>query len=404
MNSRHVEVLLGTETDGQEIRIRNARVEDARRIQVLYSEIYGPTYPIPVISDREKMKKALASDDYFWLVGEHNGRIIGSLIYQLDKKNRIAKALGAVVSRDYRKHNLANTLMRIILDKITGEEQLVDAVYATTRTITTAPQQMTENLGFAALGIFPNAHRVYEHETHCLTGYYVPAAWKKRRKPVSLVKEAEPFYRLARKELEERSLALGEPKIYGEEYCAGAARQETLIPLEVISAPQFVRRRFHDGPNTGVFANSYMPFHEPNLLLISHDQKSEIYIHLSEKDRYTAILGGRSEEKSLSLLLNSAARTLRDFNVSYIELLVDAYSPELQWQAVNARFLPSAYFPAARLVGAKRWDYMIFSRSFEMLDFRNVTLMHTYREYLKEYLKVWDALYVQGALPGPEKK
>ena len=403
MSSRHVEVLLSTGEDGQEIRIRNARIEDARRIQVLYSEIYGANYSTSLIFDREEMRKAIQSDEYFWLVGDHNDRVIGSLLYAIDRKQRTSKALGAVVSREYRKHNLANTMMRIILEKITKEEKLVDMVYATTRSITTAPQQMTETLGFVALGIFPNSHKVYEHETHCLTGYYVASSWHKRRKPAMLMKEIEPFYRLAQKELLARDLQLGEPKMAEESYLRSplAARttpQNALIPFEMILAPQFVASRFRALGNSGPFINSYVPFHEPNLLLMSHDQKTEIYLHYNAPHKYTVILGGRTEIEDFSLLLNSAAKVLRELNVGYVECLVDAYSPELQRQAVHARFLPSAYFPSMRLVGGKRWDYVALSRSFDMLDFRNVTLMSTYREYLKEYLKIWNELYVENAI------
>jgi len=402
MSTRHVEVLLSTGEEGADIRIRNARPEDARRIQVLYGEVYGANYSMPLIYDRERVKAAIENDNFFWLVGEHNGRIIGSLLYQIDRPQRMAKALGAVVSRDYRKHNLANTMMKIIQDKITKEESLVDAVYATTRTITTAPQQMTENLGFIPLGIFPNAHKVFEHETHCLAGYFVKEAWKLRRAPVKIIEEVLPFYELARRELAAKDLQLGAPKV-----CKASKRQQTasaasvkqadIIPFEVINAPRFVAARAAQLGNSGIFANSYVPFHPPNLMLMSHDQKHEIFLHYGEKDKYSMITGGRTDSKDPSLMLQSVAQALRQINVSYIELLVDAYSPELQWSALNARFLPSAYFPAIMKAGSKRWDYVVFSRSFDMLDFRNVSITHAYGDFLQEYLKLWRELYVEAA-------
>lgn len=402
MSTRHVEVLLSTGEEGADIRIRNARPEDARRIQVLYGEVYGPNYSLPLIYDRERVKEAIENDNFFWLVGEHNGRIIGSLLYQIDRPQRMAKALGAVVSRDYRKHNLANTMMKIIQDKITKEESLVDAVYATTRTITTAPQQMTENLGFIPLGIFPNAHKVFEHETHCLAGYFVKEAWKLRRTPVKIIEEVLPFFELARKELAVKDLPLGTPRVFKaskKQKLASAAsvKQSAIIPFEIIQSPKFVAARAAQLGNSGIFANTYVPFHQPNLMLVSHDQKHEIYLHYGEKDKYTMIVGGRTEAKDRSLMLQSVAHALRQLNVSYIELLVDAYSPELQWSALNARFLPSAYFPAIMKAGNKRWDYVVFSRSFDMLDFRNVNITESYGNFLQAYLKLWRELYVEAA-------
>jgi hypothetical protein len=140
-----------------------------------------------------------------------------------------------------------------------------------------------------------------------------------------------------------------------------------------------------------------VPFHEPNLLLISPDQGTEVFVHYGAMDHYSVILGGRTRLKDYALVLQGVVKALNDMGVSYIELLVDAYSPQLQRQALEARFLPSAYFPAFRKVGDKRWDYIIFSRSSEMLDFRNVRVISAYRAFLKEYLRIWQTLYIDMA-------
>lgn len=406
MNFRHVDLTVNSGENNFAIRIRHARQEDARRIQMLYAEVYGANYSMSLVSDRAKMNRCIASDNYFWLVAEHNSRIIASQIMELDPANRMGKALGAVVSREYRKHNLIFSMMSLIMDSITKKHNIVDAVYATTRTVTAAPQKILDNMGFSALGIFPNAHKVYEHETHCLTAYYVTSAWGKRRKPVKILKEIEPFYRLAQRELcaklPNNELQLGRPKIMAGDYIksdpALAKPEEKLIQFELIQAPQFVSARFRRKGTSGVFSNFFVPFHKPNILLVSHDQKTEIYLQYNPQDKYSAILGGNTEITDFPLLLNSVAEVLRNLNVSYLECLVDAYSPDLQRQAIHAGFLPSAYFPAMRLVGRKRWDYIAFSRSFEILDFRKVDLIPTYRAYLKEYIKMWNEMYVETAL------
>lgn len=406
MSFRHVDLTVNSGDSNFSVRIRNARVEDARRIQVLYAEVYGPNYSVSLVSDKAKMLHAIISDEYVWLVGEHNGRIIASQIVQIDAANRLAKALGAVVSREYRRHNLIYSMMEIIMDNITKKHKLVDAVYATTRTVTAAPQHILNNMGFSALGIFPNAHKVYEHETHCLTAYYVIPAWGKRRKPVRILKQIEPFYRLAQKEmlakLPGKELELGRPKVMPENYInenpQPGKHNENLIQFETIQAPAFVSARFRKMGTSGVFSNSYVPFHKPNLMLVSHDQKTEIYMQYNPQDHYSVILGGNTDVTDYALLLNSVAEVIRGMNVSYLECLVDAYTPELQRQAMHAGFLPSAYFPSMRLVGRKRWDYIAFSRSFEILDFRKVSLIRTYRAYLKEYIKLWNEMYVETAL------
>ncbi|HOI42179.1 MAG TPA: hypothetical protein PK523_04470 [Elusimicrobiales bacterium] len=405
MNFRHVDLTVNSGDNNFVIRVRNARHEDGRRIQMLFAEVYGHNYPMSLVSDRAKMNHAISSDEYFWLVGEHNGRIIASQIMHLDLKNRLAKAIGAVVSREYRKHKLNNIMMNLIMDSVTRKRKLVDAVYATTRTVTAAPQKVLDNLGFSALGIFPNAHKIHEHETYCLTAYYVLSAWGKRRKPVKMVREIEPFFRLAQRELLSRlpnkELQLGAARFVAEKSPdAGQPNRadQKLIQFEMVNAPSFVAERFRRTGNSGVFSNFYVPFHKPNMMLVSHDQKTEVYLQYNPQDKYTAILGGRSEIQDLSLLLNSVADVVSNLNISYLECLVDAYTPELQRQAIDAGFLPSAYFPAMRLVGRRRWDYIAFSRSFETLDFRKVSLIPTYRAYLREYIKMWNAMYVETAL------
>jgi RimJ/RimL family protein N-acetyltransferase len=95
---------------------------------------------------------------------------VGSLVYALDLYYRNSKAFGAVVSQEFRKLDLAYTMMKLVLDDITHNKDLVDLVYATTRTANYAPQKLTESLGFIKLGIFPNTHKVQDNETHCLTG------------------------------------------------------------------------------------------------------------------------------------------------------------------------------------------------------------------------------------------
>ena len=85
---------------------------------------------------------------YYWLVAECQGRVIGSLVYAVDLFYRNSKAFGAVVSQEFRKHDLAFTMMKLVLDDITQTKDLVDIVYATTRTANHAPQKLTESLGF----------------------------------------------------------------------------------------------------------------------------------------------------------------------------------------------------------------------------------------------------------------
>ena len=383
----------------QDIIIRLARVADMRRIQMLYAEVYGAAYPIPIIADKDKMRSAIENDEYYWLVAECQGRVIGSLVYSVDLLYRNSKAFGAVVSQEFRKHDLAFTMMKLVLDDITQTKDLVDLVYATTRTANHAPQKLTESLGFIKLGIFPNTHKVQDNETHCLTAYFTDRALQRRRTTPVIIPEIAPFYEIVRRQIKLEPAQISDVK---RDY----SDHKTKIPLltfETITAPEFIKHRWKKTKSNSFFENIFMPFHEPNLILITPDQGTEVYITYSQKDKYSVIVGGVTNEKSFAVVLESVAQQVSRMDMSYVEVIIDAYSPELQRDALDARFIPSAYFPSAKRMEDKRYDCVVFSRTFDILDFRNVRIISLYKNFLNEYLKLWRENYIELVFDSEQK-
>jgi len=390
MAHKKIEKIIKTEGK-PDIIIRLARIADMRRIQMLYAEVYGAAYPIPIIADKEKMRSAIENDEYYWLVAECQGRVIGSLVYSVDLLYRNSKAFGAVVSKEFRKHDLAFTMMKLVLDDITQTKDLVDLVYATTRTANHAPQKLTESLGFIKLGIFPNTHKVQDNETHCLTAYFTERALQRRRPVPHIIPEIAPFYEIVR-----RQVKLEDPKIVDAK--RDYSDHKTKIPLlnfETITAPEFIKHRWKKTKSNSFFENIFMPFHEPNLILITPDQGTEVYVTYSQKDKYSVIVGGVTNEKSFAVVLESVAQKVSQMDMSYVEVIIDAYSPEIQRDALDARFIPSAYFPSAKRMEEKRYDCVVFSRTFDILDFRNVRIISLYKNFLNEYLKLWRENYIE---------
>ena len=64
---------------------------------------------------------------------------------------------------------------------------------------------------------------------------------------------------------------------------------------------------------------------------------------------------------------------------------------------MDARYIPSGYFPCVKKSGNKRCDCIVFSRTFEVLDFRNVKLISLYKNFLREYLALWREHYIESA-------
>ncbi len=371
--------------------IRPARLIDARRIQVLYTEVYGSSYSVSIITDPDKMRHAIESDEYYWLVAEYNGKIVASLVYSMDFRQRISKAFGAVVSEEFRKHDIAYTMMKLILDDITQNQDLVDVVYATTRTTSYAPQKLTESLGFLKLGIFPNTHKVAENETHCFTAYLTENALKKRKKEPIFIPEIAPFYDIVLKQIK-----LESPKIKNVPSTLFSDNKVKIptISFEVITATNFIKRRFSKIKPKGFFTHTFMPFHDPNILLVSLDGKTEVYMTYNPKDKYSVFVSGVTDLPA-EIIMESVAKKMHELEMAYLEILFDAYTPHLHRSAIDARFIPSGYFPSAKLVNGKRYDCIIFSRTFDILDFRNVRLTSLYKNFLKEYLKLWRENYIE---------
>ena len=84
-----------------------------------------------------------------------------------------------------------------------------------------------------------------------------------------------------------------------------------------------------------------------------------------------------------------ANRLLRNAGARYIEVIVRADRPKILESILKAKFIPCGFFPAFQLLGDKRYDFVVFSRSFEIFDFQNVKLKGMNQVYLEEYFKAW---------------
>ena len=88
------------------------------------------------------------------------------------------------------------------------------------------------------------------------------------------------------------------------------------------------------------------------------------------------------------------SQILRDRGVTYIETIIRANRLNIIDKVIKARHLPCAYVPAFQLQGLFRYDYVIFSKSFEILDFNNLELTGANEKYLKNYIKLWEETFL----------
>lgn len=370
------------------VEISRARPEDVDELLKLYFIVYGSSYPISLGSDRTTMEHAISSRDYLWFVARDQGgrRIASSLVFEVDSLNRIAKATAMVTHPNYQKQGIASKLVQAGCEELLSSSGPVNSIYTTTRTTSVGPQLVFLNSGFKPLGIFPNAHRLREYETLTLFARYKPGALD-RRTPVEEVPEKLlPILSAAQK-------CMGIPMPQRASAPQEFAPPEGAAPeFEFIFAPEYVRRRFETSyPDP---YDRFYPFHVPNLLIASKDGEIEIYAYFSRKDCYCTVIGINVPIYTLDGKLSNLLIPLREYGISYIEVLISLeYTKSLE-ALFRAKFLPSAVYPCMRDV-EKVQDFVLMSRTLEPLNFSNMEIHRAFKPYVEEYVKLWKNMHLE---------
>lgn len=371
--------------------IRKAVPGDEARISGLYQEIYRGTYPDPLMTKVSVLAEALRKDEYLWVVADTGDAIVGSVVYRIDNENLLAKVFGAVVLPEFRGSNLTQRLMTFGVEQMSAE-----IIYATTRTVTPVPQKLTASLGYKKLGIFPNVHKTEDYETHALTALVLPAALARRHADFELHARIAPLFDLVQAECQ-----LPDLPILADPPNVSPANRAEAPQFEMISATRFVQHHFRQEKAEVARHRWFFPFQEPNILLTTPDQSVEVYAFLSETDKHCVIMGIRRPEHGgpgFETILDAACRFLRDQAARYLEFIVRADEAATIEAALACDFIPCAYFPALMLQGERRYDFVVFSRSFEILDFKNIKLEGLNRQYLELYYDHWRGVALSESL------
>jgi len=363
-------------------RLRLATVEDATAISVLYQLIYGGNYTNHLMRDTALLKSFLENPANVWVVAEAGGQIVGSVVYESDVANRLARAFGGAVLPSFRGHQILERAMVFAQEHLTNTLGTVDVIYATTRTSTPAPQIVTEHLGYKKLGVFPNVHKTDVYETHCLTAFFTTEALWDRYQDFRLHPSILNLYEIVRTECTLPRLAPAtESDLALDPY-------PDKIQLELIQAEKFARHRFEAQRDQELLQAHFYPFHSPNIVICSPCQTVEIFVYKADADNHCTIMGVKKPRTyDFTEILEQCVKQLNDIGVRYIEILVRADKAKTLERVMRARFLPCAYFPAFQLMDGKRYDFVVLSRTFEILDFKYLKLAGKNRIFLDEFVR-----------------
>ncbi len=349
---------------------------------------------------QDRLSVEIAGDQNIWLIGERGSEIVLYLGMQVDRINRLAKITRVAFHPDISTaEDLFEEAMPQLLTYLA--EKGVEVVYTTTRTITLAQQEITLRLGFKMLGVFPNAFGGDPLKINGLSAYFFDGVLKNRKKArFSLHPNVAPYYEKVRQACGLEELPVAKPKVL--EKFVG----HPLPELEIIHAPKFVTSRFEKLRGRQALSVHFYPFHEPNVLITDPDQKIEIFVKMVPEQRFAAILGER-----LDIYLNPVelyqkiAVLLNQHGITYLEVINDAGDLDGTQAIIDAGFLPCAYFPCFKKLGEGRWDYTVFSCSFEKplpLSVSQTAPIHpAYLDFLREYRRQEAEKYLAAFSPTP---
>lgn len=372
--------------------LRKAKVCDLVKVYQLYLTAYRGTYPDASLNDFETLKLTLDSETKFFYVAEKedDGQIVASLFIHFDEQNKLAKVSGAVVLGPFRGLKLTTKLMNYGIAKLQNMANGIDVIYVTTRTIHKAAQILFSKLGFKELGIFPNVHKTNDYETHALAAIYFKDSLTKRFQNFEQHPKVLPLYNIVKDVFDLPQMQIA--NIWTKKDFYG-----TVPDLEVIEAKKFIALRSKFLKENDSIDLAFFPFHTPNLIITSPDQRIEVFAYVNEIDKHCVITGCRIDrEVSFTDLFLKVGDILRSRGIRYIEIILRANRLNIIDKIINAKYLPCAYVPAFQLLRESdlRYDYVVFSRSFEILDFNNIELSGTSEAYLKNYIKLWEETFL----------
>jgi GNAT superfamily N-acetyltransferase len=368
-----------------EINLERAITSDVNDMINLYRLVYGKRYPISYGTDPDLLKKAILDQDTHMVIvarDSSKSAVVGGMIVELDKYFKIGKLVGLVVHPEYQKHKIGQSIVSYVSKELLENNNYINSLYATTRTVTVGPQVVFVKNGYIPLGIFPNAHRLNQYETVTLFAKFRDGILENREPEKNVVRNVMPLYRTLKDLYPGVKIPkeIDEPSITKKEF-------DDEIEFEIIRAPNYVLRKFHERfPNRD---DRFFPFHTPNILIADKAGKIEIFAHFSKRDGYCTLIKSTIPINELNSRLTSLYMQLDDLGVAYLEVLVNVkYTPFIN-MLLRGQFVPSAIYPAMREVDGKYEDYVVLSRTMEPLNFRGMAIVSQFKPYIDQYVDAW---------------
>jgi GNAT superfamily N-acetyltransferase len=385
--------------------IESPQISDVEELLRLYLLIYGRNYPIVYGTDEEAMVNAIESDEHEWLImrDQTNGLIVGSIVFELDRQNKIAKVSAMVVHPEHQGEGIASQLVAHG-DRLIAPDGAFHSLYTTARTQSIGPQLVFLREGYLPLGIFPNAHKLRWRETTTLMAKFKAGVLGKRQSTETIPQKILPLYEVLHEKFPD--LEIPNTSASPERPFKRLNRQDA--SFEAIYAPQYVLRLFKERVN---IRDQFFPFHLPNLLLVEVGGTIEMFAYVNKMDGYCTLIYCNRAMYEIEAFFPAIVEELHSLGVTYIEILIAADRYDSLETLLRLQFLPSALYPAMREEDdGKTYDYVFMTHSIEPLDFRGMAIEKAFKPYVDQYVKLWKQMHLDSLevfndykqAPGPQ--
>jgi len=368
-------------------KIKKANIQNKNHIKNLYKEVYGYNYSLPEVTDEDLLNEILLNPENIWLlVYDNENKLCGSLLFRIDKKNLLSKALAAVVKEKYRNNKIFEILFYLGFNYSILKSE---AVYALARTLTISPQKVLFKNNFIPAGIFPNVRRVLTYENHALFIYLTQKGLKKRENITKMNILVNEIYQILQKYLiklihKENKLILNGFEIFKEKYQKVLIQKLNFKPFildNINIIVENVEREYNEKLDKLRF--KFMPFHKPNFKIKT--PLGSIFLHFNYIDKHCAIMGLEVEddlEKIYNIFYNIPF-IVDKLDARYLEVLSKAENYFYHNVLIDIGFVPCAYFPIMLKEKKVRKDVVAFFYPFNFPNLKNMIIPDIFKDYLK---------------------
>lgn len=304
-----------------------AEPKDAPEIKRIIKETYKGTYPYKKIEDEKELSKLIESEAHTWFIFKVEDRVIGTLGYTFDFKNKKGKSYGLILKKEFHgKISIKNIVLICMIYIYKTYKGKILKYFGESRTKHHKGQVIGNNCGLKPIAFFPNKDNLLnEPESSFLHVIYDSILIEKyrTREIPQIIPEIVDFYLFS-----DMKYGLGRPIITDYNLNIDInAEKKILENLKIVK----------ESKKFGIFVYKLFLENTNSYFRIEYD-------NINKNVENCTYRVNNIEE--LNCFLKEIVKIVVNLNVRYIEIFVSAYQPGDQKVFFENNFKPCGYIPS----------------------------------------------------------